>query len=87
MMRRRPLMRAAAVGGVAYLGAKAGTRSANAQQQQTEAQAPPPPPPAPAQVTDSATDRIAQIKQLAELHDSGALTDEEFAREKQKILG
>jgi hypothetical protein len=45
-----------------------------------------PPSAAPAPVSD-ATDRIAQLQQLASLHDSGALTDEEFASEKAKILG
>ena len=41
------------------------------------AQAPPPPP---------APDPIAQLKDLAELHASGVLTDEEFAAQKAKIL-
>ena len=31
-------------------------------------------------------DRIEQLKQLADLHSSGVLTDEEFATEKAKIL-
>lgn len=43
---------------------------------------PPPPPPAPAE----ATDRIAQLKELGDLHAQGILTDEEFAVEKAKIL-
>ena len=30
---------------------------------------------------------IAQLKQLAELHDQGILTDEEFAAQKAKLLG
>ena len=42
-------------------------------------QAPPPAPVAP----DAAT----QIKQLAELHDQGILTDEEFAAKKKQLLG
>ncbi len=45
--------------------------------QQMEA-APPPPP---------AEDPYDQIAKLSKLHDSGALTDEEFAAEKAKILG
>jgi hypothetical protein len=55
-----------------------------AQQQQQYAQAPPPPP-APAAPSES--DTISQLKQLAELHDSGVLTDDEFAAQKAKILG
>jgi hypothetical protein len=34
-----------------------------------------------------AEDPTAQIQQLAQLHASGALTDEEFAAAKAKILG
>jgi hypothetical protein len=83
----------AAVGGVAYMGSKAGSNRAMAQQQaqgqeaqpQTQA-SPPPPPPAPAAATSAATDRITQLKQLAELRDSGALTQEEFDKEKARIL-
>lgn len=40
--------------------------------------------PAPPEGTD---DPIAQIKQLAELHDQGILTDDEFAAQKAKLLG
>lgn len=32
-------------------------------------------------------DDITKLERLAKLHDSGALTDEEFAKAKQKILG
>jgi hypothetical protein len=45
-------------------------------------QQPPPPPAAPAE-----DDKFAELKKLAELHDAGVLTDEEFAAEKAKILG
>ncbi len=89
--RRRPLLRAAAVGGVAYMGSKAGTNRAIQQQatQEQAAQAPPPapPPPAPAAQAAGASDRIAQLQQLASLHESGALTDEEFAAAKAQVLG
>ncbi|HWY90080.1 MAG TPA: SHOCT domain-containing protein [Solirubrobacteraceae bacterium] len=47
------------------------------QPQQMAAQAP-----APAQEKDS----IAKLKELGELHESGVLTDEEFAAAKAKIL-
>jgi hypothetical protein len=53
-----------------------------AQQQQYAAPPPPPPPPPPA-----APDPIAQLKEMAELHSQGILTDEEFAAQKAKILG
>ena len=42
------------------------------------------PPPAPAPAEDP---MISQLKQLAELHDQGILTDEEFAAQKAKVLG
>lgn len=90
-VRRRPLLRAAAVGGVAYMGARAGTNRAmqnaeggSAVTAPSPAQAPPPP--APTAGASGASDRIAMLQQLAQLHDSGALTDEEFAAEKAKIL-
>jgi hypothetical protein len=47
---------------------------------QSMAAAPPTEPP-------PAVDPIAQLKDLADLHASGILTDEEFAAEKAKILG
>ena len=58
------------------------------QQQQYE---PPPqqyqaPAPAPA-AADAGADRIEQLKELAGLKEQGVLTDEEFAREKARILG
>jgi hypothetical protein len=34
----------------------------------------------------AAADPIAQLKELGELHQSGVLTDEEFAAQKAKIL-
>lgn len=86
-VRRRPLLRAAAVGGVAYMGSKAGANRAMQQQAAEPAAAPSPaPPPAPAAQPAGETDRIAQLQQLASLHDSGALTDEEFAAAKAKVL-
>jgi len=38
-------------------------------------------------VAEPAQDRITQLKELASLHDTGVLTDEELATEKAKILG
>ncbi len=42
---------------------------------------------APAAPAAPAADPIAQLKELGELHQSGVLTDEEFAAQKAKILG
>ena len=43
-------------------------------------------PPAQAQPGPSA-DVLAQLKLLGELHDKGVLTDDEFTREKNRLLG
>jgi hypothetical protein len=43
-------------------------------------------PPAPA-ATGATSDDITRLKQLGELHDQGVLTDDEFAKEKARILG
>jgi hypothetical protein len=127
MFRRRPLLRAAAVGGTAYV---AGKHMANKQadeaayaadqdarisaleqqqagqdpyQQQQQYQQPPPqyqqpppqyqqpppqyqqPPPEPAPAASSPM--IDQLNQLADLHQQGVLTDEEFAAAKAKLFG
>ena len=83
--RRRPLLRAAAVGGGAYM---AGKHRANSQAQEAEAEQPAAPaeaaPPAPA--GGMSPDAIAQLKDLADLHTQGVLTDEEFADQKAKLL-
>ncbi len=55
-----------------------------AQQQQA------PPPPAPVQAAAPAApevDPIERLKELGQLHESGVLTDQEFADAKAKVLG
>ncbi len=97
--RRRPLMRAAAVGGTAYVAGKHAQQGAQREAEQDEqiaeleqrpetVNAPPPPEaaapaPAAAQWTD---DRVAALTRLKGLLDDGVLTQEEFDAEKQKIL-
>jgi Short C-terminal domain len=49
-------------------------------EQQQQYEAPPPPP------SSGGEDRIEQLKELAGLKEQGVLTDEEFAREKARIL-
>jgi hypothetical protein len=79
MRRRRPLMRAAMVGGVAYHAGKKVQEGRDApmdEPQQAEA--------APAGgMTD---DTIEQLGKLGQLHEQGVLTDDEFAAQKQKLL-
>jgi hypothetical protein len=82
LMRRRPLLRAAAVGGSAYL---AGKRRGQADQPQPEPPAPAAaPPPSAAALSAQA---MEQLKSLAQLHDQGILTDQEFDEQKARLLG
>jgi len=86
-MRRRPLLRAAVVGGGAYaMGKRSAQRSAQDQlaAQQDQAQQAPAPAPSAAVPTPSMLD---QLNQLNRLHQQGALTDEEFRAAKAKLLG
>jgi hypothetical protein len=80
-MRRRPLLRAAVVGGGAYA---MGRRSAQRAAEQDEARQAPAPAPSAAAPTPSVLD---QLNQLNQLHKQGALTDEEFRAAKAKLLG
>jgi Short C-terminal domain len=41
----------------------------------------------PPQAAAPAADPIEQLKELGQLHESGVLTDEEFAAQKAKLLG
>ncbi|MGZ4270880.1 MAG: SHOCT domain-containing protein [Solirubrobacteraceae bacterium] len=91
-MRRRPLLRAAAVGGGAYY---MGKRHAEGQAREDEQDArisdvesqsaAPTAPAAPA--GGMSQDAINQLQQLGQLHEQGVLTDEEFAQQKAKLLG
>ena len=78
--RRRPLARAAIVGGTAYAVGKhvQGGRDADAG---AEAEAPPEAAPA-----ESGEDVYAELERLAELKDKGILTDAEFEVQKHKLL-
>ncbi len=98
LRRRRPLARAAIVGGTAYA---VGKHAQAGQQEDADTQArldeleaqqaaaqPAPAAPAPAPAAGGMSDdAIQQLKDLAALREQGILTDEEFAAQKQKILG
>ena len=76
------------LGTAAYETGKNRQASSDAQYDQGYDAAPAPPPaPPPPGPTAPANDTIAEIQQLASLHDSGALTDEEFASAKAKVIG
>jgi membrane protease subunit (stomatin/prohibitin family) len=94
-MRRRPLLGAAVVGGVAYHAGKVRNQAAQqeadqnaqlaelqAQQQQQQYQQAPPAAAAPA----ADEDPMAKLTQLKSLLDQGVLTQAEFDFQKTKIL-
>ncbi len=94
LMRRRPLLRAAAIGGGAYAYGKHRERTqadqqdqAYAEGQQSMAAQQAPPQVAPAAPTGITSDDTQRLAELGKLHEQGILTDEEFSREKAKILG
>jgi Short C-terminal domain len=95
MRRRRPLLRAAVVGGGAYVAGKsAANRSADRADQEarisnleaTQQQAPPVPEPRSGQASGD-SDVLGQLTKLVEMHERGALTDEEFSAAKARLLG
>lgn len=98
LRRRRPLLRAAVVGGGAYLAGKHTARQQTAAQQseyeqneridrlgQQQAQPGGPVSQQPAQAAESPM--VGQLNQLAALHQQGVLSDAEFAAAKAKLLG
>ena len=84
--RRRPLLRGAIIGGAAYQIGKNRAKKQTTQDKQANdlqnnqansQQS------SPADETDK---KLEKINQLKKLHDSGSLTDEEFAKAKEKII-
>jgi hypothetical protein len=87
-----PLLTTLMAGGLGYaLGSNAAQQAAPQAPQAPQYQPYPYPyqaPPAPpqGQVPTPDSGRLAQLKLLGELHESGILTNDEFEREKQRIL-
>jgi Short C-terminal domain len=100
-VRRRPLLRAAVVGGGAYMAGKHMANKANQQasdeayqdqqppqDQYAQQQYAPPPQQAPPPAAPAAGPSMAdQLQQIADLHQQGVLSDDEFAAAKAKLLG
>jgi len=72
------------VGGIAHRRGREEAEQEEAQGDQGYQEAPPPAPPPPAPSADDAT---GELERLASLHDSGAISNDEFAAAKQKVLG
>ena len=102
MFRRRPLLRAAVVGGGAYAAGKhmarrqgeqaqmeadQDQRISDLEQQQSYQQPPPQQAPPPAAAPPQSSAMLDQLNQLAALHQQGVLTDEEFGAAKAKLFG
>jgi hypothetical protein len=91
--RRRPLMRAAVVGGTAYYAGKK-VQQGREQDADTEArledleaqQGAAPQAAAPAPSGGMSDEAIEQLKQLGQLKDQGILTEAEFDEQKHKLL-
>jgi hypothetical protein len=91
--RRRPLLRAAAVGGTAYAAGRHGQKVRQREEEQDaqladlqdQQDADVPAQPTSAEMSEG--ERVSALKDLKELFDSGAINEAEFEKEKQKILG
>jgi len=89
MRRRRPLMRAAMVGGAAYYAGRKVQEGreqddmTEARLEQLEAQQYAPAAPARQGMSEAS---IEQLKQLAELKAEGVLTEDEFEQQKRRLL-
>ncbi|HEY2550539.1 MAG TPA: SHOCT domain-containing protein [Streptosporangiaceae bacterium] len=92
--RRRPLLRTAMIGGAGMLAGRAAAnrsqqnseqdeRLANVERQQAQASQAQS---VPAQASAGHDDLVAQLSQLKQLADSGALTQAEYDTAKQKLL-
>jgi hypothetical protein len=87
MRRRRPIMRAAMVGGAGYYAGKKiqqgreedAYRDARLDQVETQQAAAP-------SAGGMSDDMIDQLGKLGQLHEQGVLTDDEFDSQKQKLL-
>jgi putative oligomerization/nucleic acid binding protein len=93
LMRRRPLLRAAMVGGTAYYAGKHTERNQEHEEYQdaqlADAQQPaaaPPPPPQSIAAAPAPVDPVTALTQLKALLDGGVLTQAEFDAQKRRIL-
>ena len=84
--RRQRRRRAAALGGAA-IAAKKHHDAKTADQEEAAAAPPDAPTSQPADAGGLSPEAMDELEKLGQLHEKGVLTDEEFEREKAKILG
>ncbi len=85
-----PLLTSLLAGGVGYALGSNSAQQAGSQQPPSQPYPypyPVPPQAASAPMPSADGGRLAQLKLLGELHDSGTLTDDEFEYQKRRILG
>lgn len=85
--RRRALVAGAAVGGLAYHAGRNRGADDEAYAQDAQYDQAPPAPPLSASNSAAPVDTVTELKNLADLHASGALTDDEFTAAKSKLIG
>ena len=83
---RRRMRRRAVVGGAMIANHRADEQQAQYEQQQPQYEQQPAAPVEAVPAAPSMDQKIHDIDELAKLRDSGALTEEEFAQQKQQIL-
>ena len=81
--RRRPLLRAAMVGGGAYIAGKKVQQGREQDADQDQDPEGAPAPPASGGISD---ETLEQLQKLGDLKKQGVLTEEEFEQQKQKLL-
>ena len=93
IMRRRPVLRAAAIGGGAYMAGKKRQESRQREYEQEDRttqledeQTAPAAPEAGSTAGGLSDASIARLEQLGKLHEQGVLTDDEFAQQKAALL-
>ena len=87
LVRRRPLLRAAMVGGAGYTAGRRRARKEETEPVDSPQGAQSRQPPAhDTRGSMSEMDRIDALKTLGELHDSGVLTDDQFEAERERLI-
>ena len=66
---------------------RSGENKATREQAPPQEYSPPPPPPPPSSGGGMSSEAVTRLKEIAQLHEQGVLTDLEFEQQKQALLG